>query len=94
MCGFIDTYIFRKYLAEEFYFKALEMTTNEILNFFKNKNLFLGVLTDDITELLNRADLSKYAMQVPDKDYFISDKEKAIYLVKTIHEKLNKTSDE
>ena len=82
------TFIFRRYLAEEFYFKALEMTTKEILEFFNNKNFLDESLTRDITELLNRADLSKYAMQVPDKDYFISDKDKAIVLVKSMHEKL------
>ncbi|MAJ44297.1 MAG: hypothetical protein CMF96_06075 [Candidatus Marinimicrobia bacterium] len=88
------TYTFRKYLAEEFYFKALEMTTNEILEFFNNKNFLDDSLKYDMAELLNRADLSKYAMQVPDKNYFISDKDKAIILVKLMHEKLMNLSEE
>lgn len=87
------TLIFRQYLAEVFYFKALEMTTNEILEFFNGKKIFIDNLSDDISQLLNRADLSKYAMHVPQKNYFISDKEKAIFLVKTIHEKINKKID-
>lgn len=87
------TYIFRKYLAEIFYFKALEMTTNEILDFFKNKHILLNENKNDMVELLNRADLSKYAMHIPDKDYFNSDKSKAIALVKVINEKFNKSTN-
>ena len=87
------TLIFRQYLAEVFYFKALEMTTNEILEFFNSKKIFIDDVSDDISQLLNRADLSKYAMQVPKKDYFVIDKEKAIFLVKTIHENNKKKLD-
>ena len=87
------TFIFRKYLTEEFYFKALEMTTNEIIEYFVKRKFFMGDITSDITELLNRADLSKYAKQVPDKEYFIADKEKAIFLVKSLHKKLEKSTN-
>ncbi len=82
------TLIFRDYLAKEFYFKALEMTTDEILRFFKEKKLLEEQIENDMNELLNRADLSKYAKQIPDKDYFNKDKEKAIFLVKALNDKL------
>tara|TARA_B100000941_G_C28420332_1_gene508467 strand:+ start:134 stop:1018 length:885 start_codon:yes stop_codon:yes gene_type:complete len=82
------TLIFRDYLAKEFYFKALEMTTDEILRFFKGKKLLEEQIENDMNELLNRADLSKYAKQIPDKDYFNKDKEKAIFLVKALNDKL------
>ena len=87
------TFLFRKYLAEEFYFKALEMTTNEIIEFFMEKKIFIESLIEDIKELLNRADLSKYAMQIPVKDYFVSDKDKTIKLIESLHEKKNNTDE-
>jgi hypothetical protein len=80
------TYLFREYLGEKFYFRALEMTTKEIIEFIQNKNIIEYDICIELEELLNRADLSKYAKQIPEKDFFISDKNKAIKLVKLFHE--------
>lgn len=83
------TYLFREYLGEEFYFRALEMTTKEIIEFIQHKNIINDEICIELEELLNRADLSKYAKQIPEKEFFISDKNKAIKLIKLFHDTNN-----
>ncbi len=62
------TYIIREYLEGRYEVKALEQTTDEILEQMKNKAL-VPDLTEKMTTLLQTADLVKFAKAEPPADY-------------------------
>ena len=66
------SYILREYVENSVYIKSLEMTTEEII---RNKDFF-PFNNDDIDiwlDILNRADLSKYAKSNPNEKICIDD---------------------
>ncbi len=74
--------IFRKFIEEEFFIKALEMTTGELKEYLKKipvKDETYSVTID----LLSRADLSKFAGNMPAPEQFSKDKTLAEQLIDT-----------
>ena len=54
------SFILREFIENQYYIRALEMTTNEISEFKPNYTLNIGCFTN-LINLLNRADLAKFA---------------------------------
>lgn len=60
------TFIIREYLENRYNFKALEMTTDEILAVLK-KNNFNPLFAQNLNQILTIADLVKFAKATPDE---------------------------
>ncbi len=56
--------IFRQYLENEFFFRAMEMTTTELEDFLKTVTRD-DTIGSDTMNLLQRSDLSKFARHIP-----------------------------
>ena len=78
------TGIFRDYLENEFFFGAREMTTAE-LTFHLEHSSFPEELYRNTSSLLNRADLSKFARQVPTRELCQQDVHEVKKLIDEFH---------
>ena len=76
--------ILRNYLGSEYYFKATEMTTSEIYDYFIDIEIFDNNLSLKIESILSKADMSKYAQFIPEKTEFSADSIKCINLIREI----------
>ena len=78
------SYITREFVEYTTYIRALEMTTEEII---QNKELFLFDLKsyNDWIALLSKSDMVKYAGQMPTIDQFDDVKKDFIQIIKSLH---------
>ena len=74
------SYITREFIEYTTYIRALEMTTEEII---QNKELFLfdGDIFNDWTTLLSKADMVKYAKKSVEYSEMVIDKDKVMKLI-------------
>jgi len=75
--------ILRTYLKGIFYFKATEMTTDEILHYLKN-NQYDNEILISIKLLMKEADLCKYSLEKYGITKSLADKIRAVELIKSI----------
>lgn len=83
--------ILRKYIGSKYYFKATEMTTIEICDYFIGIELFDNNLSMKIESILSKADMSKYARFIPENNEFSADSIKCINLIREIESAQIKT---
>ncbi|MEM7101999.1 MAG: hypothetical protein AAF502_02635 [Bacteroidota bacterium] len=76
------TYIIREYLEKRFKTPALESTTDEILNALKNEE-FSGDLKANLREMLQMADLVKFAKAKPPAEFHQEMMDKAYQFIET-----------
>lgn len=89
------SFILREYLEKRFQIPALESTTREILNLLKSATFPLNLNTT-LRQLLEQADLAKYAQMPPPPEFHEKSLQNARELVlqtisKTAHESLSKS---
>ncbi len=77
--------LIRKYIGAEFYFKATEMTTNEVCNYINSRQLFNLDILQNFQSILVKSDLFKYAGFIPENGAFSEDSQICINLIKEIH---------
>ena len=74
------TFITRRYLGRRFEINALEQTSSE-LSAMLNYKLTSGTLKNDLNEILNLADMVKFAKEIPDSHFAIESLEKALKII-------------
>ena len=77
--------IFREYFENEFFVKALEMTTVEIRDYLYHMGLDDKIVEETIT-MLQKFDMSKFAGHTPKNSEFDIDKEHTMKLISIYHE--------
>lgn len=87
------TAIVRKYLEQQFAIKAMEESTNEILSDISNKNLNKYLDNTLLTEILNLADLIKFAKGHASPQENIAHLENAYELVKSSYKKIHQEQE-
>ncbi|MBT3251030.1 MAG: hypothetical protein HN729_00880 [Candidatus Marinimicrobia bacterium] len=76
--------IFREYFENEFFVKALEMTTVEIRDYLHEMILDDKIVEETIT-MLQKFDMSKFAGHTPENTEFDNDKEHTLKLITIYH---------
>ena len=77
--------IFREYFENEFFVKALEMTTVEIRDYLHLMSLDDKIVEETIT-ILQKFDMSKFAGHTPENTEFDNDKEHTLKLISIYHD--------
>jgi len=83
------TSIFKEYLENEFFFKAMEMTTGEIYTYL-SASTDDEQLLEDTHQLLSSSDLSKFAKHIPEREKFQNDKVWISTIIDTFYQKIEK----
>ena len=65
--------ICRKYIKKQFFIKATEMTSTQLAEYFKDKKIDRALI-DAWIQISSKADLAKYAQQIPPIDDYHKDK--------------------
>ena len=76
--------ICRKYIKEQFYIKATEMTSTELAEYFEYMKIDKDLIYSWI-QISSKADLAKYANQIPPIDDYHKDKINFMNLIKSFH---------
>jgi len=76
--------ICRQYINEKFYIKATEMTSTELAEYFKYMKINKELI-DSWVQISSKADLSKYAKQIPPIDDYPKDKMNFMNLIKSFN---------
>ena len=83
--------ILKEYLGNSLFFKALEMTTEEINFYLKNKNILSNDLLKKISIVFNKMDLGKYSSKQYKITSLLKHRDISIKLINDIEKyKLNK----
>ncbi len=83
------TSIIKEFLENEFYFKAMEMTTEEINNYLTTA-IDDNKLRKDTHQLLCSSDLSKFAKHIPEDKKFQNDKDRTLSILENYHRRIEK----
>ena len=76
--------ICRKYIKKQFYIKATEMTSTQLAEYFKYKKIDRDLI-DAWIQISSKADLAKYAKQIPPIDDYHKDKIIFMDLIKSFN---------
>ena len=77
--------ISRRFIKEQFYIKATEMTSNELVEYFMQMGIDNN-LVDSWRNLSSKADMAKYAKYIPPIDQYHEDKLNYINLIKSFNQ--------
>ncbi|MFN0214504.1 MAG: hypothetical protein ACKVT2_09640 [Saprospiraceae bacterium] len=74
------SFILREYLEKRFEIPALESTTEETLSHLRSRNIAAQIV-DQLQQLLEQADLAKFAKIVPPESFYVESMENARKLI-------------
>ncbi|MFQ6610006.1 MAG: hypothetical protein ACE5D7_04310, partial [Fidelibacterota bacterium] len=83
------TSILKEYLENELFFKAMEMTTEEIKDYL-SKTMDDTVLLNETIALLSSSDLSKFAKHIPNSETFQNDKNRLKEIINAFYQRVEK----